>query len=372
MNEVVRGLPADAARAPRRAESRLDLIDVDIHPYPRNRAELYQYLPKAWREHAETYGPRGSQPFLGTLHIPRVQQSRLDSMPEVGPAGSDLKLVQEQLLDFYDIKYGILQPFGPGGGGNLLNPGLANAICAAVNDWQIAHWLAPEPRLRGSLLLSQEDAEASVREIERLGADPRFAQLTVHARSAEPLGRRRYWPIYEAAERFGKPVAIHSTGYGQYPFSGAGWMSFYIEEHHSYAHTMQTAIISMAMEGVFERFPKLKLVAVEGGFAWAPPLAWRLDKVWARNRSETPDCKRPPSEYMRSNVWYATQPVEEPEVASQIGDVIEWIGADRLLFATDYPHWDMDDPRYAFKYPLDKETQARIFSTNAKELYGFA
>src|SRR5262249_10553930 len=80
---------------------------------------------------------------------------------------------------------------------------------------------------------------------------------------AEPVGRRRYWPIFEAAERLGKPIAIHSTGYGQYPFSGAGWLSFYIEEHHSYAHTMQTAIISMVMEGVFERFPNLKLVAVE-------------------------------------------------------------------------------------------------------------
>ena len=64
--------------------------------------------------------------------------------------------------------------------------------------------------------------------------------------------------------------------------------------------------------------------------------------------------------------------MEEPERPSSCGDVIEWIGADRLLFATDYPHWDMDDPRYAFKYPLDKETLVRIFSANAKELYGLA
>jgi uncharacterized protein len=368
MNEVVRGLTAVGTNA----KARLELIDCDIHPYPKTRAELYQFLPRAWREHVETYGPRGAQPFLGLMHIPRVQLARLDSKPETGPAGSDLKLMREQLLDLYDIKYGILQPFGPGGGGNLLNPGLGSAICSAVNDWQIALWLDPEPRLRGSLLLPQEDADASVKEIEHHAGNPKFAQVAVHARSAEPLGKRRYWPIYEAAERVGLPVAIHSSGYGQHPPSGAGWMSFYIEEHHSYAHTMQTAIISMVMEGVFERFPRLKFMAVEGGFAWVPPLAWRLDKVWARNRGETPLVKRPPSEYMRGNVWYATQPVEEPEVASQIGDVIEWIGADRLVFATDYPHWDMDDPRYAFKYPLDKETQARIFSANAKELYGFA
>lgn len=367
MNEAVK-ISATGARV----ETRLELIDCDIHPYPRTRADLYQFLPKEWREHVETYGARGSQPFLGMMHIPRVQQNRLDSMPEVGPAGSDLKLMQEQLLDFYDIRYGILQPFGPGGGGNLLHPGLANAICSAVNEWQIAYWLDPEPRLKGSILLPQEDAAASVKEIERHAGNPQFAQIALHARSAEPLGKARYWPIYEAAERLGMPVIIHSSGYGQYTPSGAGWMSFYIEEHHSYAHTMQTAIISMIMEGVFERFPKLKFAVIEGGFAWAPALGWRLDKIWAKNRSEVPDVKRPPSEYMRSNVWYATQPVEEPEIASQVGDIIDWIGADRLLFATDYPHWDMDDPRYAFKFPLDRETQARIFSINAKEFYGFA
>jgi predicted TIM-barrel fold metal-dependent hydrolase len=368
MNEIVRprSVPGPGAKAG------IDLIDCDVHPYPKNRAELYQFLAKDWREHVETYGPRGAQPFLGLMHIPRAQQARLDSKPESGPAGSDLKLMQVQLLDYYDIKYGILQPLGPGGGGNLLNPGLANALCAAVNDWQVALWLDKEPRLRGSLLLPQEDAEASVKEIERLGGDKRFAQIALHARSAEPLGRKRYWPIYEAAERLGKPVSIHSSGYGQYTPSGAGWMSYYLEEHHSYAHTMQTAIVSMVMEGVFERFPKLRFIAVEGGFAWAPPLAWRLDKVWEKNRSEVPHVTRPPSEYMRERVWYATQPVEEPEKPSHINDVIKWIGADRLVFATDYPHWDMDDPRYAFKYPLDKETQRKIFSANAKELYGFA
>ena len=86
-----------------------------------------------------------------------------------------------------------------------------------------------------------------------------------------------------------------------------------------------------------------------------------------------PHLKRPPSEYMRRNVWFATQPVEEPEIRrADLRGCLDWIGADRLLFATDYPHWDLDDPRYAFKYPLDKETLVRIFSANAKELYGLA
>jgi len=357
------------AAAPARVRARLDIVDCDIHPVARKRSDIYGFMPKHWREHVETYGPRGTQPFLGSGHIPRVQQARLDSMPDVGPAGSDLKLMQKQLLDFYDMRFGILQPFGPGGGANLLNPGLANAICAALNDWQIAFWLDPEPRLKGSISLPQEDAAASVAELERHAANRQFAQITVHAHGNEPLGKRRYWPIFEAAQAADLPVAIHSTAYGQYPQSGAGWMSFYIEEHHSYAHSMQTAITSMIMEGVFDAFPKLRFVVVEGGFAWAPALAWRLDKLVHRNRSEVPHLKRLPSEYMRSNIWYATQPMEEPDNVSDLHDIINWIGADRLLFATDYPHWDMDDPRYVFKFPLEKEAQRLILGHNARELY---
>ena len=63
--------------------------------------------------------------------------------------------------------------------------------------------------------------------------------------------------------------------------------------------------------------------------------------------SEVPHLKRLPSEYMRSNVWFTTQPVEEPEPREHLADAIEWMGWDRVLFATDYPHWDFDDPAHA-------------------------
>ena len=120
----------------------------------------------------------------------------------------------------------------------------------------------------------------------------------------------------------------------------------------------------------FERLPGLKVVMVEGGFAWAPPLAWRLDKNWHRMRREVPEVRRPPSEYMREHVWYTTQPIEEPETPRDLLDVIRWIGADRLLFSSDYPHWDFDDPRYAFKAKPSPEDVAAIFSGNARRLYG--
>ena len=65
-------------------------------------------------------------------------------------------------------------------------------------------------------------------------------------------------------------------------------------------------------------------------------------------RSEVPHLKKKPSEYIRQHIWVTTQPMEEPEDRQHLFDTMEWIGWDRLLFASDYPHWDFDDPFRAF------------------------
>ena len=135
---------------------------------------------------------------------------------------------------------------------------------------------------------------------------------------------------------------------------------------------MQNTLTSLVFEGVFERFPKLKVVLIEGGFAWAPALCWRMDKHWERMREETPHVKRPPSEYVREHVWFTTQPIEEPDDPQHLAEVIDWLGWDRLMFSTDYPHWDFDDPQHAFKFKMTEAQKAMVFRDNAKALYGLA
>ena len=97
-----------------------------------------------------------------------------------------------------------------------------------------------------------------------------------------------------------------------------------------------------------------------------------MDKHWERLRQETPHLKRPPSEYVRSQCWFTSQPIEEPEQAAHLADVIGWLGWDRLMFSTDYPHWDFDHPREVFKFPLTEAQKAMVFRDNAKALYGLA
>ena len=124
------------------------------------------------------------------------------------------------------------------------------------------------------------------------------------------------------------------------------------------------------IEGVFEHIPNLRVALVEGGFAWLPSLSWRLDKHYKRLHEEVPHRKRLPSEYIRSNIWVTTQPIEEPERPEDLLATCEWIGWDRIMFSTDYPHWDQDDPRYAFKAPLTEQHKRMVFRENALSFYG--
>ena len=347
------------------ASVRPAVIDCDIHNVVPSHHALMPFLSDHWRDYVSQTSFKGP---VDTPYPPNAPMTaRPGSAPEEGPPGSSLALIREQALDAWGTEIGILNCAYAVE--SVHNPDAAAAMASAVNDWQVAKWLNPEPRLRGSICVTSEDPEAAIAEIERWAGDRSFVQVAFTPRTLEPLGRKRYWPVLECAAAHGLPIALHADVGGKRANSGSGWFGYYWEEHTAYILAMQTLITSLIMEGVFERVPGLKVVAVEGGFAWAPALGWRLDKNWARMRKEVPHVKRPPSAYMRENVWYTTQPIEEPERPNDLLDIIRWIGADRLLFSTDYPHWDFDDPRTAFKVRLPVADRQAIFAGNARRLY---
>ena len=342
------------------------VIDCDIHIAPSSGEALGRFLPAAQRGYHERFGKRGF-----TAGYPRVSPNaaRHDAWPpEGGPPGSSLPFLREQLLDAWDIGCGVLNPLLGASGGRHAEAGAA--LARAINDWQVAEWVEPEPRLRASIVVPYEDGELAAAEIDRRAADPRFVQVLLVVRTMEPLGRRKYWPLYQAAARHDLPVGIHFGGDASSPLTGSGWPSFYLEDHTGMAQSFQSQLISLVCEGVFERFPTLKVVLIEGGFAWLPPLMWRLDRAWQRLREETPDLRRPPSAYIREHVWLTTQPMEEPARPEQFHQLLEQLDMDdRLLFATDYPHWDFDSPDQALPVKLAPALERKIMAENARALY---
>lgn len=354
----------DQAAGKRR--TRYAVIDCDIHTAPRSEKTLGQYMPERWRKHHETFG---SKLHAGSSY-PKANMAaaRTDSWPpNGGPPGSDLDFLREQLLDAWQIEYGIMTPLGYSGGQTNLEYGAAHAT--AINEWQKAEWMELEPRLRGSICVAYEDAALSVEEIQRQAGDRRFVQVLLSVRTSEPLGRRRYWPIYEAAMANDLPVAFHFGGSSGWPVTGAGFPSFYYEDHSGMTQSFEAQVISYIFEGVFDRFPALRIVLIEGGFAWLPPLTWRLDRAYARLKDEVPTLQRKPSEYIRDHFWVTTQPMEEPRDPEHFKRLVGDIGEDRLMFSTDYPHWDFDAPDKALPVRLPEEVERRIMGENARAFY---
>jgi hypothetical protein len=348
------------------------VIDCDIHPKATPEA-LRPYLPQRWRDYWQTYGVRSRHGFAKGYPYPKgtPQAARRDAWPPGGGLpGSDLDFMRTQHLDHYGIAYGVMNPLSPSGQGEQ-NPDFSAALASAINDWQVAAMTRPEPRLKASIVVPYEDGEAARAEIRKRASERDYVQVFLLSRTAEALGRRRYWPIYEAAVEAGLPVGIHVFGYSGWAMTNTGWPSFYIEEMTEHATSSQALVTSLIMEGVFERYPTLKIVLIESGFAWLPALGWRLDRIWKRLKDEVPHLRRAPSEYIREHFFVSTQPMEEPEEPDHLMDVMGWIGFDRILFASDYPHWDFDDPFLALPPSLSERQRAQIYAGNARALYRF-
>jgi predicted TIM-barrel fold metal-dependent hydrolase len=187
------------------------------------------------------------------------------------------------------------------------------------------------------------------------------------------MGNRHYDPVYAAAEELGCPVITHPSGAeGTYlgaPYLPGGVAATYVERHVALSLIGQANLSSLILDGAFERFPRLKVVFAEWGFTWAAPLMWRLDAEWEASRAELPSVPKKPSEYFLENVRFTTQPLEEPHQGSDLIEMMRMMKAERtLLFSTDYPHWDADNP-YTLRAKLPADLQERVFTANAIETF---
>ncbi len=362
------------APAPAKEDAtKVGVIDCDIHPRAKKLSDLKPFMTERWWKHLNTYGMRLRHGHQNGTPYPKAAPAaaRRDAWPEDGgQPGSSLELMRRQLLDLYGIEHGVLNPLGPTGEG-FQDDELSAAVARANNHWQIEAFTSQDSRLKGSICVPYENGAASAEEIRYWADNPNFAQVLVLSRTAEALGRRRYWPIFEAAQETGRPVGVHVFGYSGWASTSGGWASYYIEEMTEHAASTQALVTSLVFEGVFERWPKLKIALIEAGLAWLPALMWRMDRNWERMRDEVPMVKRPPSEYVREHIWVSTQPMEEPENKAHLVDVLEWIGSDHVMFASDYPHWDFDDPQRALPAQIGPELRRKILNGNARALFGF-
>jgi uncharacterized protein len=342
-------------------------IDCDIHPaVGGTRTTLLPYLDDHWKEQVVSRAIDGLDLSSYPPNMPLC--GRADWRPADGnKPGSDLAMVQRGAFDQLGSSHAICNVLY--GAQAVYDPYMASAFCKAINDWIAAEWLSRDPRLRASIMVPLQAPDLAIEEIERRANDNRFVSVLVLAQGESLLGRRHYWPVWQVAEKYKLPIAIHAgSQYRQAP-SSVGWPSYRYEYYLAEAQAFQAQILSLIYEGVFVKFPALKVVLMESGVSWLPAFMWRANKTWRGVRVEVPWIDREPAAIMRDHIRLTMQPFDAPPDAAGVADIIDMIDSDKMfLFASDYPHWQFDGDD-AIPPHLPKSIVARMCSDNPLETF---
>jgi predicted TIM-barrel fold metal-dependent hydrolase len=254
-----------------------------------------------------------------------------------------------------------------------MEPATAAALTRAYNNW-LDEFCRYEPkRLRPVAALSLQDPGLALEELRR--ATDKLGMRVVYIRpnpiDGRTLGHPDFEPLWTECEQRGVAIGIHEGAHCQLETAGADRFETDFALW-SCSHPMEQmmALLSFLEAGVLERHPALRIAFLEAGCGWVPYWLWRLDQRWHNVAFEVEENVRmAPSDYFRRQCFVALE-ADEPYIA----DVIEYIGADRLLFASDYPHPDhepdLTDEIVRLENRLSRETLTKILDENPRALYG--
>jgi predicted TIM-barrel fold metal-dependent hydrolase len=333
------------------------IADCDVHCAVPSRDALFPYLSEHWREW-----------MLETHYKPpaAIENAYPSWSPMLATPPVSLEQVQQDVLGRAAVAvlhcYFAVESY--------THPYLSSALATAVNQWLADEWLDRDDRLLGSATIAPEHTTQAVEEVRRVAEDPRFVQVVVPVRTAEPYGTERFWPVWEAAAAAGLPVAISIAGTSLHPPTTVGYVDTIFESYANAPHTFQGQIAGLVYSGIFERCPGLRFVLLESGWTWLPALMWKLDQEWKAFRREIPWIDRPPSEYVRRHFRLTGQPADAPADADALAQVLRQLGSDELLLhASAYPHV-YDDGADRLLAALDEEQARRFLWQNAADCYG--
>lgn len=252
--------------------------------------------------------------------------------------------------------------------------GAAVAVCRAYNDWLAEYCAAAPDRLHGAALMPFQDVDAAVREVRRAREELGFVAAMIRPNPClgRAIGDPDNEPFWSAAEQLDVAVAVHEGFQPAVPPLSSDRRPTNVLILHAVSHTFEQmlACASLIGLGVLERHPGLRVAFLEAGGGWAPYWLERLDHQVGSYRRYAPEMKLTPSEYFARQCWVSFE-LDEPTLPV----LVPFVGADRVVWGSDYPHADstfpgaVDDLRRTIA-PLPEDVQDRILGRNAARLYG--
>lgn len=255
---------------------------------------------------------------------------------------------------------------------------LSNVLMRAYNDYLLDRVLDQTDEIYGLAALSFKDPEKTAEEIDRIADEDQIVGgYAAHPGIDPPPGDPHYDVIFRALEDHDLPAVFHANADASvydFPKQNQGFQK-YMEIHsvvHMWYQTM--AITSLVTQGVPVKFSDIDFVFLESGVSWVPYVLFRLNREYRMRKREAPLLEQSPEEYIRDRCYFASQPLGEPNDPIQMDQIINMIGADSLLFASDYPHWDFDHPDGLTRHLKSKfsaEERAAVLHENARKVFNF-
>jgi uncharacterized protein len=286
------------------------------------------------------------------------------------------------LLDRDGISHALLYPsLGLQWEAEVGDAAYAQAHCRAYNRWIEEFCAGSGGRLVPIAHLSLGDVDGAVAELRRaVRAGARGAFVLPFTLSGVPHGHPTHDPLWAAAEELDVPIAIHTgidppaRGLHQ-RFDGLTWPEgvlhgiWYLQL--MFTQAVQQAFATFFVYGTFDRFPRLKLVILESGAGWLGFWLDRMDALYKGALRVTMPLRELPSTYVRRQCWISADPDERA-----LPPVMRYVGADRFVWATDFPHSDHDadymEELRELITALDPDARRQLLGDNVARLYRLA
>ncbi|MFT5438766.1 MAG: putative TIM-barrel fold metal-dependent hydrolase [Alphaproteobacteria bacterium] len=349
------------------------IIDADAHQYESESfSEVIEYLEDDVLHQLATAAPSilggargGYQPIGG--RVMRYPLRKIEETPSDG-VHRDIHL-SRRFMDAIGMDYIGLFPTGMLSVGLMPQADLEVAYSRAYTKWLIERVLPHDDRVKGFVYLPFNTPEMAYQAVLDFGDAPGIMGFVITSPRYKPIHDNAYMKTYALIEEMGKPLTFHSGLNWNDPLMSV--TNRFISAH-ALGFTLYNVIhmCNWITNGLSERFPKLDVVWTESGLAWVPWLGQRLDNDYKMRTSECPSLKKLPSEYMK-DMYYTSQPMEKPNDLSFLESTFKFINAEtQLLYASDYPHWDMDLPSTIYDLPfLSEEAKRNILGGNAIRIF---
>jgi 5-carboxyvanillate decarboxylase len=252
-------------------------------------------------------------------------------------------------------------------GVQVFDAATANSLAISTND-QLAAAIKKHPdRFAGLAAVAPQDPKAAAKEMERGIKKLGLNGVIINSHTnGEYLDDPKYWEIFEAAQALDAAIYLHPQTPPPdmvMPYLARGFERAIM----GFAHELSLHVLGLMTAGVFDRFPKLKMVIGHGGEGM-PYMLYRYDYMYENARYPfMKKVKKLPNDYMKENIYITTSGLPWAPAITMAQSVL---GMDRVLYAMDYPYQFVpEEVTMTDNFPISAADKKKLFQTNAERVF---